>query len=119
MSRLITWDWVETSSALDRLVAHEQPWLQRQGPCDRDALALPAGEFVRLAREHVRTEPDLGQELHHPLLPLGSAHRGVDGQGLADDVGDALPRVERRIGILEDNLHRLAVPAKCRSAQRT
>ena len=36
----------------------------------------------------------------------------MDGQGLTDDVGDGLLGVERRVGVLEDQLHRVVVPAE-------
>ena len=70
-----------------------------------------------LARQDVRAQPDLSQELHHPLFPFGPAHGGVDGKGLTDNVGDGLFRVERRIRVLEDHLHRFAVPSERRAAQ--
>ena len=42
----------------DRLVAHDQLRLDRERARDHDALALPAGEFVRIARREARLEPD-------------------------------------------------------------
>ncbi len=89
-----------------RLVAHQQPGFEGQRPCDCNALALPAGELMGLTRQDVGTQPDLSQQLHHPPFPFGPVHGGVDGKGLTDDVGDGLLRVERRIRVLEDQLHR-------------
>ena len=37
----------------DRLVGNDQAWAQDQGSRDADALSLPAGKFVRVARERV------------------------------------------------------------------
>ena len=46
---LSTCDWMETSSARDRLVADDELGPQGQGAGDADALALAAGELVRVA----------------------------------------------------------------------
>lgn len=102
----------------DRFVADEELGLQRKRACDGDALALPTRELVGLTLQHVRTQSDLGQEFHRALLSLVPGHRSVNGQRFPDDVGDALPGVERRVRILEHELHRFAVVAQRRPAHR-
>ena len=77
---------------------------------------LPARELVGLALEDVRIQADLREKLDHAVLPLRPAHGGMDGQRLPHDVGDALARVERRVRILEHQLHGIATPPKLRAA---
>ena len=50
-----------------RLVADEQLGLDCERARNSDALALPAGELVRIAILHLRRETDLQQQLVHPL----------------------------------------------------
>ena len=45
---------------------------------DRDALALAAGEFMRIAEARLRIEPDIVQRPDHALLALGSAQSSDD-----------------------------------------
>jgi hypothetical protein len=47
-----------------------------------------------LAFEHVAPDADLCEELDHLLPALLAVERGVDLEGLADDLEDVLPRVE-------------------------
>ncbi len=49
----------------DRLVAHDEGRLHRQRARDAHALALAAGEFVRVALRHVLEQPHLRQQLRH------------------------------------------------------
>ena len=58
----------------DRLVADDELRLDRERPGDPDALALAAGELVRVALDVVRVEPDQPEQLGDPLglrLALG------------------------------------------------
>ena len=45
----MTWAWIETSSALDRLVGHDELRVDGEGPRDPDPLPLAARELVRVA----------------------------------------------------------------------
>ena len=45
-----------------RLVGHDQPGLERQRPGQPDALALAAGEFVRVELGRLGAQPDLAQQ---------------------------------------------------------
>ena len=88
-----------------RLVGDDQLRLQGERPGDPDALALAARELVRVAVVVLRGEPDPLEQLLHrrfsssPEASPWSLHR------LADDLADALARVQRRVGVLEDHLH--------------
>ena len=53
-----------------RLVEHDKSRLQHDGACNRDALALSAGKFVRITEARLRVEPDLRQRACHAFLPL-------------------------------------------------
>jgi hypothetical protein len=59
-----------------RLVQQQQLRLLRQRPGQGDALALAAGQLVRLARAEALQLHQL-QELGHPVAPLGRGHRFV------------------------------------------
>lgn len=64
-----------------------------------------------------RTEvhPDDVEQLVDPVLPLPALGQVVDVKRLTDDVAHRLPRVERRIRVLEDHRH-LAAPRPQRPA---
>ena len=68
-----------------RLVEHDEGRLQHDGAGDRDALALAAGEFMRIAKARLGIEPDVAQRPDHPLLALLSA-------SASDDAPTAPPR---------------------------
>ena len=91
----------------DRLVGDDQLGLQRDRAGDADALALAAGELVRVAVVVLGVEPDRA-----PSAPAPSCLRfvlvlldAVDDERLADDRADRLARVQRRVRVLEDHLH--------------
>src|SRR3954453_23824128 len=88
----------------DGLVTHDQ--LRVQGECarDADALALPAGELVRVAIDEVGAEPDRVEQPLRGLAPRFPCPELVDDERLGNDVADRHPRIERRVGILEDDL---------------
>ncbi len=58
-----------------RLVADDERRLHRERTRDADALALAAGELVRVALRHFRPQSDLAQQLLHAVarfLALGN-----------------------------------------------
>ena len=71
---------------------------------DHDALALAAGELVRIALGGVGPQADAGQQLGHAFADGGAAMAEI-AQRFADDVAHAHARVHRRERILEDELH--------------
>ena len=79
--------------------------LQRERPGDADALALAAGELVRVAVGEGAVQPDRVHQLHHPRPPLGLAELRVLVERLGDDRADGHARVEARLRVLEDHLH--------------
>src|SRR5437762_2145076 len=83
----------------ERRLAVEAGWVQY------DALALPSAELGRVARELRGIQADQVEELRDTRAPLRSRSDLVDDQRLFDDRADAHARVERRVGILENDLH--------------
>ena len=59
-----------------RLVEHDEGRLQHQRARERDALALAAGEFVRIAVPRLRIEPDVVERGDHALLALARRRCG-------------------------------------------
>ena len=93
----------------DRLIAHDEVWLQDQRSCDPDALALAAAELMRVATGVVRLET---HHVHHPAhlgAPLRGGSKAVDAQALADAVADRRAWVQARVRVLEDDLDAPAV----------
>src|SRR5215207_2305437 len=90
----------------DRLVADDQLRRHRERAGDADALALAARELVRVAAHVVGVEPDRFEKVDDAGLILGRRVReSVDRQRLVDDGADGHARVERGVGVLEDDLH--------------
>ena len=88
-----------------RLVADDDLGVERQCPRHADALALPAGELVRVAVLVVGVEADpVQQRAHLAALLLARHHARWISYGLADDVADRHARVQRGVGVLEDDL---------------
>ena len=111
--------WIETSRARDRLVGDDEVGVERERPGDADALALAAGELVRVAVGVVRVEPDGREQLADPLAPLGlRRRRRGSSSGSPTIAADGHPRVEAGVRVLEDHLHpaRAAAQLACRSS---
>jgi hypothetical protein len=53
----------------------------------------------------VGLEPDFGQELPHPVLPISRGDQMMDSQGFPDDIPHSEPGVQGRVGVLEDHLY--------------
>ncbi len=89
----------------DRLVEHQQLGIEHQRARDVDALALAAAQLVRVpATVETRVEPDAPQQRAGALAGLG-ARATVHEQAEGHRILDGQARVERRVGILEDQLH--------------
>ncbi len=84
--------------------------LEHHGAGDGDALALAAGELVRIAILGVGIEADLGERGADALASLVVARcRGCwMMQAFLDDLADGQARGERAVRVLEDDLHLLA-----------
>ena len=73
------WPWIETSSAETGSSQTMKRRLERERARDADALALPAGELVRIALRHVGEQADLAQQRLDPLaLRLAVGDQPVD-----------------------------------------
>ena len=106
---MITCACTETSSADTGSSQTIRLGLQCQRAGDADALALAAGEFVRVAVERLGPQPDLERQCLDPLGQCAAARDAVIDQRLADDVADLEARVQGGVGVLEDDLQ-LAAP---------
>src|SRR5262245_57897300 len=102
----------------DGLVADDELRVQDEGAGEADALALSARELVRVAVDVPRIETDLLERLLHPLDPLGLLPDAVDGQAFGHDRADGHPRIERAVGVLEDDLEIAPVAAHLFGRQR-
>ena len=90
----------------DRLVEHDDFRLQHQRAGDGDALPLAAGEHVRIAPVMLRPEADARTACRAPWRAArGRIEVCVDDQRLLQDRADLLARIERAVGVLEDDLH--------------
>jgi hypothetical protein len=77
------------------LVGHDKPGLQHECAGDRHALALAAGEFVRVALGRLGVEPDLSERgLDEPSALAGARRKAVHPEPLLDDLRDRQPRRE-------------------------
>src|SRR4051812_10252751 len=87
-----------------RLVGDDHLRLDRERAGDPDALPLTTGELVRVAVVVLGVQADPLQQLLDPVELLALLHQVVDAQRRTDDVADRLPRVQRAVRVLEDDL---------------
>ena len=95
------------------LVADHERRIQSQAAGDADALALAAGELVRIAAEHIRGQT---AALHHfeDIVAHGgiaALEHTVGDKALTDDLPDGHARVQGGIRVLVDQLQILAQDA--------
>ena len=102
---MTTCAWIDTSSAETGSSATISFGLQRERAGDADALALAAGELVRVAVVVLGVEADQLQQLLHRPLDAVLGLDALDPERRADDRADGVPRVQRRVRVLEDHLH--------------
>jgi hypothetical protein len=95
-----------------RLVGDQDVGLQRQRHRDHRALALAAGQLVRVGLQDLLRigQVHRGQQFEHARTARRAVARAVDLQHLVDLRADAQHRVQRRHRLLED--HRDAVAAQ-------
>ena len=101
----MTCAWIETSSAETGSSQTISLGSQGEGAGDADPLALAARELVRVAVVVLGVQADELQQLLHLALDLVLGHDPWSRNGVADDRADGLPRVQRRVRVLEDHLH--------------
>jgi hypothetical protein len=90
-----------------RLIGNQKRGIEHQRGRDHDALALPAGELMRIGVDHLL---GIGQmhrahDLQHALAALSRVEVGVNFQHFADLVADPLDRIERGHRLLEHHGH--------------
>jgi hypothetical protein len=81
----------------------------------RHTLPLPAAELVRVLGNHITRRRQIDDFEQFERARFGGdavLHLVVAQQRRGDDVADRLCRVERRVRVLMDDLHRLAVTAE-------
>ena len=86
------------------LVRHDQlgPGDQRAG--NRNTLALPAREFVRVFVQRVGAQPDGGQRFGGAVALLAAAGAFQRGGGLGHGAPHRAARVQRTVGVLKHHL---------------
>jgi hypothetical protein len=89
----------------DRLVEDHERRVQRERACQADPLTLAAAELVWIPIEMRCAQADEAEQLRDARLSLDACAQLVDDERLPDDFARPHPRVERRIGILKDDLH--------------
>src|SRR5215470_10433832 len=88
----------------NRFVTDDQPWLDRQRARNGDALTLATGEFVGIAAGKARFESNQIQQFLDSRPAARGWNKIVQHQRLGQDLADSHARVERGVGILEDDL---------------
>src|SRR4029079_6051566 len=78
--------------------------VQRERAREADALSLAARELVREAVRMLRAQADRAQQLVDAALAFLSLVELVHPERLGDDLAHRHARVERRVGILENDL---------------
>ena len=103
-----------------RLVGDQELRAQRDRHGDADALALAAGELVRVARrrESARGQADAREGGGGDRPRLGAAGGAVDADGLGHLVADGLQRVQRGHRLLEDHADVAAADRAHRAPRR-
>ena len=95
----------------DRFVADDETRLDRERAGDADALTLAAGEFVRITGRVLRRESDQSEQLRHPGLGPRVCE-AVQRQRFAQRLSHGHPWIERRVRVLENDLHEAPLRAQ-------
>jgi hypothetical protein len=105
----------------DRLIEHNDLRFEDQRAGDTDALALAAGEFVRVAPRLFGRQADILQHGLDTTLDFRRRGDAVQLQRRSKGGAHGLARIERGIGVLKDHLHRLRTlhaPRRPRAGKR-
>ena len=89
----------------DRLIAHQQLRVERNAACDAHALALTAGELMRIAAQLRFRQADHLEELTDTLPALLARSDAVDLKRLEHCLLKRHARIERIVRVLKDDLH--------------
>ena len=88
-----------------RFVRDDERGVRRERAGDADALALTAGELVRITRGVLGLEADAVEEVLDALLALLPREPEVQLHRTLDELLDRHARVQGAEGVLEDHLH--------------
>ena len=88
-----------------RLVAHDEPRLDRQRPRDAHALPLSARQLVGIGVGVLGVEPHFVKQGAHPCLDRPAPGEVMNHDRLAQRRPHRHARVERAVGILKHDLH--------------
>jgi hypothetical protein len=95
-----------------RFVADDQVGIDRQRAGDADALALTSGELMRITPRVLRQQADHVEQVLDARLALGLGVKVVHRHRLGQDLAHRHARIERGVGVLEDDLHVTAQAAQ-------
>lgn len=88
----------------DRLIANDQFWLQGECPGNPKTLTLATGKLMRIKPIVLRSQANLLEQLRDPISACGRCPDFQHVQRFPDALTSCQTRIERRVGILEDNL---------------
>src|SRR5690606_33935432 len=89
----------------DGFVADNKIRVQRDGACNAQALALAAGEFMRIARDVGRLQTDALKQAFDHLAACASGGNAMKLDGFTDQRFDRHAWVQAGERVLKDNLH--------------
>src|SRR6266404_7957342 len=95
----------------NRLVADDEPRLDRQRAGDADPLSLAARELVRIALRMLRAQAYEAEKLRPPFF-LAPCREAIQRKRFGQRLLDGHARIERAVGILKNDLHRASLRAQ-------
>jgi hypothetical protein len=101
----------------DRLIAHKQGRISRQGARENSALPLPARKLMRVAQTLVRPEPHCTQQGFDAARPLRGTADTMDFQWFCDLGRDRQSAIQCSQRVLKHHLHACAKPSPSRAAR--
>ncbi len=94
------------------LVEDDDVRVGRQRPRDGNPLALATGKLVRESVQVFGANPHLSRDLGRNRAHVPGRRRTLHEQRLSDDLPDRQARIERRLRVLEHDLHVTAALAR-------
>src|SRR5215210_3192129 len=88
-----------------RLVGNQEARRDAEGARETDALALAAGELVRVAEAELGTQADRVEELADTSIDVAAPREPVQTDRLGDDLPARHPWVQGGVRILKDDVH--------------
>ena len=98
----------------DGFIGNDERRAENQGAGNADALALAAGEFVRIAVGGIAGQANAEEELSGAVEAIVAGELWlVNGQRLGNDFSDAQARIEGGERVLKNHLHLATSSAEC------